>query len=469
MYINLEKCTFCTNEVVFLDFVVSSHGVKVDEEKVKTYPCFHLALPNFAKSFELECDASNVGVRAMLLQEGHPVAYFSVQLNYSIYDKKLYVLVGTLQVWKHYLLTKRFVIHSDHESLKHLKHKQGKVNVVVDALSRRNNLLAMLETNLLGFKCLKELYLVDDDFKHEGYLFKDKRLYVPKSSIRELLVKEAHEGGIIDHFGGHKTFETLSEHFYWPHMRRDVHHICERCLKVKGHLPWFVHSTLIPTFPWTDISMDFVLGLPRTKNGKDSVFVVVDRFSKMAHFIPCKKVDDACHVANLFFREVMRLHGLPKTIVLDRDSNFLSHFWRTLWSKTLSQLLKCYIRKSLRSWDGWIPHIEFAYNKVVTYTTSHSTFELVYEFNPLSPLDLLPFPYFHEKARAYIEKKRDQYARYANSGKKEKVFEKGDLMLVYLKKERFPNLRKSKILPRGDEPFNILKRNNDNAYVVDMP
>jgi hypothetical protein len=140
---------------------------------------------------------------------------------------------------------------------------------------------------------------------HDGFLFRTNKICIPACSIRQVLLREAHAGGLAGHFGVKKTLDMLSDYFFWPHMRRDVQrHVgcCIVCLKAKSRLnPHGLYTPLpIPHVPWEDISMDFVLGLPRSQRGRDSIFVVVDRFSKMAHFIPCYKSDDASHVADLF-------------------------------------------------------------------------------------------------------------------------------------------------------------------------
>ena len=124
-----------------------------------------------------------------------------------------------------------------------------------------------------------------DFFVHDGYLFKGKCLCVPKSSLRELLVKETHEGGLMCHLGIDKTLALLNEHFYWPKMKVDVaNHIgrCIVCHKAKSKLMNHGLSMPLPTSnaPWIDISMDFVLGLPRSKRGMDCIFVVFVGFQR---------------------------------------------------------------------------------------------------------------------------------------------------------------------------------------------
>jgi len=195
-----------------------------------------------------------------------------------------------------------------------IKHKKGVSKVVVDALSRCHNLLNTLGSQILGFDNIMELYEQDAQFASiyasclkkpcdgfylsKGYLFNKRKLCIPQRSIRKLLVIESHEGGLMGHHGVDKTLSILKGNFYWPHIRVDVqkhYSKCIACLQAKSKImPHGLYTPLpIASTPWEDISMDFVLGLPRIQRGYDSIFVVVNRFSKMAHFIPCHKIDAA--------------------------------------------------------------------------------------------------------------------------------------------------------------------------------
>jgi hypothetical protein len=323
-----RNVTFAWKKFFFLGYVVSTTGIEVDEEKVnaikewptpksitevRSFHClasfyqrfvkdfstlaalltevikknvgFHwgadqenafatikerlcsapvLALSNFNKAFEIECDALGIGIGAILMQDRRPIAFFSEKLSgaslkYPTYDKELYALVCALETWQHYLWPREFVIHTDHESLKHLKgqgklnqrharwlkyietfpyvirYKQGKENIVVDALSRKYVLLISMSAKMLGFEYVKDMYADDANFsdvykacdkatfrkfyKHDGYLFKESKLCVPSCSMRELLVREAHGGGLMGYFGVKKTLDILHEHLdylaYW--------------------------------------------------------------------------------------------------------------------------------------------------------------------------------------------------------------------------------------------------------------
>ncbi|XP_040964536.1 uncharacterized protein [Gossypium hirsutum] len=226
--------------------------------------------------------SKGIGIGAVLTQDGIPIAYFSEKLNgavlnYPVYDKEMYALIHALETWQHYLWPKEFVIHSDHEALKHIKgqhklnkrhakwveylesfpyvikYKEGKENLVADALSRRYTLLSYLDSKLLGFALLKddfgEMFVacenvaIDKFYRYDGFLFREGKLCMPRSSIRDVLVHEAHSGGLMGHFGVGKTLE------------------------------------------------------------------------------------------------IVRLHGIPRTIVSDQDAKFLSHFWRSLWGKLGTKLL----------------------------------------------------------------------------------------------------------------------------------
>jgi hypothetical protein len=230
----------------------------------------------------------------------------------------------------------------------------------------------------------------------------------------------------------------------------------------------------------------------------------------MAHFVPCKKTFDASHIASLFLKEVIRLRGIPLSIVSDRDVKFVSYFWKTLWAKlgtkllfssafhpqtdgqtevinrSLGNLLRCLTNEHGVSWDIILPQAEFAYNNSVNRTTGHTPFELVYGLHPKVPTDTISLPLpqktseggldfttfmssLHSSVRCKMAEQVAKYAEYANHHRREVQFAEGDLVLIRLRPERFPPGTYSKLHARRGGPFKILKKLGNNAYLVDLP
>ncbi|KAH0716261.1 hypothetical protein KY284_009166 [Solanum tuberosum] len=183
-------------------------------------------------------------------------------------------------------------------------------------------------------------------------------------------------------------------------------------------------------------------------------------------------------------KEVVKLHGIPRTIVSDRDAKFLSHFWRILWGKlgtkllfstschpqtdgqtevvnrTLGNMLRAVLKGKLTSWEDYLPIVEFAYNRTFHSSTGKTPFEV-------KKADMMKK--IHEQIRLAIEKKNKEVALRRNKGRKYVVFKPGDLVWVHMRKERFPSKRKTKLDPRGSGPYKVLERIGDNAYQLDLP
>ena len=154
-------------------------------------------------------------------------------------------------------------------------------------------------------------------------------------------------------------------------------------------------------------------------------------------------------------------------------------------NRTLGALLRGLVSKTQKDWDIKLAHAEFAYNRSPAYATGHSPFEVVYGVNPYMPLDLIPLPKdelvhkdandklkammkLHQQVREKIEAVNELYKQKSNKHRKPRVFQDGDLVWVYMRKERFPNKRKNKLMPRAEGPYRVVSRVNDNAYKVDL-
>ncbi|GJZ03034.1 RNA-directed DNA polymerase, partial [Tanacetum coccineum] len=386
---------------------------------------------------------------------------FSKKLNdarrkYSTYDKEFYVIVRSLDTWRHYLLSNEFVLFSDHEALKFIngKHKLKSPHAKWVEFIQDFSFVVRHKVGSNNQVADEEIWIKCDNgpfqqfSRLDGYLFKGARLCNPLYSLREAIVLEGHAGGLAGHFGRDKTLALLHEQFDWPNLERDVNRLLERCRichisKTHSSNAGLYTPLSVPVAPWEDISLDIVLGLPRTQRAKDSVMVVVDQFSKMAYFVPCLKTFDASQVARLYFAEIVKLHGVPKTLNSDRDV------------------------------------------KSVNNTTGKSPFEFVYGRNPITHLDLVPITEvgrfskegadqskqikeLHWSVREQIIRHNEQYMEHADKRRKQVLYQAGYHVWIHLRKERFLVGRFGKLKLRGDGHFCVFKKINDNAYKIEF-
>ncbi|RVW54342.1 Transposon Ty3-I Gag-Pol polyprotein [Vitis vinifera] len=242
----------------------------------------------------------------------------------------------------------------------------------------------------------------------------------------------------------------------------------------------------------------------KSKYTKETCWKLITKRHKLLELIMKR------HVAALFFKEVVRLHGLPQSIVSDRDVKFMSYFWKTLWAKlgtqlkfsssfhpqtdgqtevvnrSLGNLLRCIVRDQLRKWDNVLPQAEFAFNSSINRTTGYSPFEVTYGLKPKQPVDLIPLPTsvhtsqdgdafarhirdIHEKVREKIKISNENYKEAADAHRRYIQFQEGDLVMVRLRPERFHPSTYQKLQAKKAGPFRVLKRLGENAYLLELP
>ncbi|QRV79959.1 Retrotransposable element Tf2 protein [Ceratobasidium sp. AG-Ba] len=244
----------------------------------------------------------------------------------------------------------------------------------------------------------------------EDLLWYKGRIVIPENKeIRLAILEMHHDNPTAGHQGQARTLEFIYRRYYWPAMKQQVNRFvetCEICQRSKGHKQYAPQKPLpIPQKPWEDIAYDFIVKLPESQ-GMDSILVVIDRFSRQAHFIPCLESTNAEGVANLFIKEVWKLHGLPKTTVSDRGPTFNSQFLKALYAKLginprfstafhpetegitertnqwLEGFLRSFCNYRQDDWVRWLPIAEFCHNNQVNSATGKTAFETIYGLHP---------------------------------------------------------------------------------------
>ncbi|GJY52711.1 putative reverse transcriptase domain-containing protein [Tanacetum coccineum] len=359
--------------------------------KQKLYEALILALPEANDDFVVYCDVSHQGLGAVLMQREKVLAYVSRQLkpnkeNYTTFDLELGAVVFALKIWRHYLYGTKCTVFTDHKSLQHIlnqkelnirqrrwlelladydceiRYHPGKANVVADALSQKERIKPLRVRSLvmtihpkLPSQILKAQTeaLKEENIKAENLRGMDKsfeihpdgtrciknRSWLPLfGNLRDLIMHESYKSKYSIHPGSDKMYQDLKKLYWWPNMKAIIAEYVGKCLtcsrvKAECQKPSGLLVQLeIPMWKWERITMDFITKLPKTSNGHDTIWVIVDRLTKSAHFIPTRETDSMETLTRLYIKEIVSRHGVPISIISDRDSHFTSRFWQSLQS-----------------------------------------------------------------------------------------------------------------------------------------
>ena len=346
------------------------------------------------------------------------------------------------------------------------------------------------------------------------------RICVPSDpALRQLVLREAHDAPMGGHFGMDKTLARVGQTYTWPGVAADVREYvrsCDQCQRNKpagGKTRGLLQPLPVPTDPWEDVSLDFVTGLPMTKDGHDAILVIVDRLTKWAYFISTVTTIDAKETARLFHDIVFARHGMPKRLVSDRDTRFTSHFWDALFeamgtsfgmstayhpqtdgqtervNRVLEEALRAYVDVWQTDWDCRLASMQFAYNTAKHSSTGETPFFLNYGRHPIIPSSLLSAPlpagqvrqvpatqdFVNElrtsiaNAKAALERSRERYKRVADTKRQEQEYAVGDRVLLSTANVTLPKNLTRKLAKLYDGPFKVKARVSTNAYELELP
>ena len=342
------------------------------------------------------------------------------------------------------------------------------------------------------------------------------RVCVPANGeLRQQILSEGHCSKFTVHPGGSKMYKDLKLQFWWPGMKKDVIDFvarCSNCQQVKAeHLRpgGYLQPLEVPTWKWEDVTMDFVQGLPRTRHGFNSIWVIVDRLTKTAHFLPVKSTYTPERLAKEYMSAIVRLHGVPLSIVSDRDPRFTSRFWRAFQEElgtdlrfstayhpqtdgqsertiqTLEDMLRACVLDFGGSWEDHLALAEFAYNNSYHSSIQMAPHEALYGRRCRTPLcwdsvvdsgsvstDIIEEA--NQKVRVIRQHLRTAQSRqksYADRRRRDLEFQVGDL--VYLKVSPLKGIQRfglrGKLSPRYIGPFDVIERIGTAAYRLGLP